>query len=489
MKKLCTLIYFLSIFSFAMPPVFADNIVEDKQIVINQVNDDVQDKEEIEAIKPNTELDEKKLEQKDFTKTPYITEKLRGYIDRALQLNPTLKQRRLETEEAFYKNKESRTSLSPQVSFSASYSQSLRQPSRDSTGSFSYGFSLRQYITDFGKTSNALKVSEESYISSICSLRASEEDVVYNVKEAYYRCIAAKCKVDVSQESYNAYEKHLKEAKAYFEAGTKSKIEVTTAEVNLANAEYSLTEAKNSYELALMKLANAIGETYKYNYNYNFEDDVQKIYKDVIPILTDGIGELLATAKNERPDLMRLESRIRSADYSLKSVRAERTPSISLSAGYNWSGQEYPPDHGWNVGTSLSMPILDGGSLTYRIKEAELRVEQAEASYETSWQNAMLEIQSAFLTMNDSYKNVELTQKTLAQAEENFYLAENRYNVGVGSNLEFIDAQVSLFRAKINRINAITDYYISIAKLEKAIGSELHTNYIEKDGVTNYEEE
>ena len=157
MKKLCTLIYFLSIFSFAMPPVFADNIVEDKQIVINQVNDDVQDKEEIEAIKPNTELDEKKLEQKDFTKTPYITEKLRGYIDRALQLNPTLKQRRLETEEAFYKNKESRTSLSPQVSFSASYSQSLRQPSRDSTGSFSYGFSLRQYITDFGKTSNALK--------------------------------------------------------------------------------------------------------------------------------------------------------------------------------------------------------------------------------------------------------------------------------------------------------------------------------------------
>ena len=58
-----------------------------------------------------------------------------------------------------------------------------------------------------------------------------------------------------------------------------------------------MTEAKNSYELALMKLANAIGETYKYNYNYNFEDDVQKIYKDVIPILTDGIGELLATAK------------------------------------------------------------------------------------------------------------------------------------------------------------------------------------------------
>ena len=136
----------------------------------------------------------------------------------------------------------------------------------------------------------------------------------------------------------------------------------------------------------------------------------------------------------------------------------------------------------------MSMPILDGGSLTYRIKEAELRIEQAEASYETSWQNVIFEVQSAFLTMNDKYKNVELTQKTLAQAEENFYLAESRYNVGVGSNLEFIDAQVSLFRAKINRINAITDYYISIAKLEKAISSELNTNYIEKDGVTNYEE-
>lgn len=486
MKKFCTLIYFLSILSFAMPPVFADNLAEDKQVLTTEASGDIQNEQKIEAIKPNTEINEKIFEQKEFTKSSYITEELREYIDRALKLNPTLKQRRAETEESFYQNKESRTSLSPQVNFSASYSQSMRQPSRDSTGSFSYGFSLRQYITDFGKTSNLLKVSEESYISSICSLRSAEEDVVYNVKDAYYRCISAKCKVEVNQESYDAYEKHLKEAKAYFEAGTKSKIEVTTAEVNLANAEYSLTESKNAYELALMKLANAIGEIYRHD--YDFGDDADKLYKNVIPILTEGIGELLATAKNERPDLMRLESRIRSAGYSLKSVRAERTPSISASAGYNWSGQEYPPDHSWNVGASMSMPILDGGSLTYRIKQAEIRVEQAEASYETSWQNAIYEVQSAFLTMNDKYKNVELTQKTLAQAEENFYLAESRYNVGVGSNLEFIDAQVSLFRAKINRINAITDYYIAIAKLEKAISSELHTNYIEKDGVTNYEE-
>ena len=202
----------------------------------------------------------------------------------------------------------------------------MRQPSRDSTGSFSYGFSLRQYITDFGKTSNLLKVSEESYISSICSLRSAEEDVVYNVKDAYYRCISAKCKVEVNQESYDAYEKHLKEAKAYFEAGTKSKIEVTTAEVNLANAEYSLTESKNAYELALMKLANAIGEIYRHD--YDFGDDADKLYKNVIPILTEGIGELLATAKNERPDLMRLESRIRSAGYSLKSVRASKSSSV-----------------------------------------------------------------------------------------------------------------------------------------------------------------
>ena len=123
-----------------MPPVFADNIVEDKQVVITQVAEDVQDKEKIEAIKTNTEINEKIVEQKEFTKSPYITEELREYIDRALKLNPTLKQRRAETEESFYQNKESRTSLSPQVNFSASYSQSMRQPSRDSTGSFSYGF-------------------------------------------------------------------------------------------------------------------------------------------------------------------------------------------------------------------------------------------------------------------------------------------------------------------------------------------------------------
>ena len=72
MKKLCTLIYFLSIFSFAMPPVFADNIVDDKQVVTTQVNDNVQDKEKIEAIKPNTEINKKIFEQKEFTKSERI---------------------------------------------------------------------------------------------------------------------------------------------------------------------------------------------------------------------------------------------------------------------------------------------------------------------------------------------------------------------------------------------------------------------------------
>ena len=82
-----------------MTPVFADNIVKDKQVVITQVNDDVHEEQKIEPIKPNTEIDETKLEQKEFTKSPYITDELRECIDRALKLNPTLKQRRAETEE------------------------------------------------------------------------------------------------------------------------------------------------------------------------------------------------------------------------------------------------------------------------------------------------------------------------------------------------------------------------------------------------------
>lgn len=388
-------------------------------------------------------------------------------ISEALERHPELKKARANSEQAWARLGQTRSAYYPQVTFSSSYSVGVQQPERDSRSRYSHGFSLRQYITDFGKTSNTLKASIESYAAAVFEQKSQEDSIICEVKKSFYECVAAKCIVEVNEDSVDKYLEHLKEAKALYHSGKAAKIDITTAEVNLTNAEYALTEAENSYQLSIVRLHNAMGCMPSSDLKFEWEGGKDESHPDY------GLEELLQYAKDERPDMLASDAQLRSSKASSKAVSAEYFPTISGSAGYNWNDDHYPMDHSWQAGLSMSLTVTDGNNTAYRIRESKAKVKAAEASNERVWQNIALEVESSYITMLNNEKNLKVSDKSLKLAEENFDLANHRYYLGVGSSTEFTDAHNSLLQAKTNRIKASLNYYSSIADLEKSVGREL----------------
>ncbi len=119
--------------------------------------------------------------------------------------------------------------------------------------------SANMLIFDFGKTKAIADSANRSYEASRFDAETSVEQVIYNVKVAYYNMIFAEVQKVVYEDTVKDYELQLKQAKAYFDIGKKAKIDVTTAEYNLGNAKVNLIKAKNTLELAAVQLANAVG--------------------------------------------------------------------------------------------------------------------------------------------------------------------------------------------------------------------------------------
>ncbi|MBI5344266.1 MAG: TolC family protein, partial [Deltaproteobacteria bacterium] len=152
----------------------------------------------------------------------------------------------------------------PQGDASAGYSRSDPAaevgagPSKSSdlyTGSIS----LKQNIYDFGRTSGQVNAEKYNLESSRSDLENIRNQTAFNVKAAYYGALLAEKNRDVSQEAVKQFQEHLLQAKGFYEVGTKPKIDVTRAEVDLSGAKVGLIKAENSLRIAKINLRNAMG--------------------------------------------------------------------------------------------------------------------------------------------------------------------------------------------------------------------------------------
>jgi outer membrane protein len=108
-----------------------------------------------------------------------------------------------------------------------------------------------------------------------------------------------------------------------------------------------------------------------------------------------------------------------------------------------------------------------------KIKQADLSVEKAKEQAKQTSNNVELEVRQVYLSMQEAEKRLDTTQKAIAKAEEDLYIAQEKYNAGVGTSLDVIDARLSFTQAKTNYVQALYDYNTNKVKLNKAVGAEV----------------
>jgi outer membrane protein TolC len=267
---------------------------------------------------------------------------------------------------------------------------------------------------------------------------------------------------EVAQETVNQFEQHYEIAKGFFEAGKSSKIDVTSAEVNLSNARINLLKAENALRIAKVNLNNAMGMTNAPE--YEIKEDLAYMPYEVS--LTDA----LQNAYKNRPDLLSITKKKEGLEKTIDLNKKGYLPVLSGNAAYGYIGDNLSMDNAWNVGVTLTFPLFTGLSTKYQVEEARANLDVLRANEDTLKQKVYLEVESAYLSLKEAEQRISAGQIVVRQAEENVELAKGRYAAGVGSYIEITDAMISLNNAKMTYITALSDYSVTQASLQKAMG-------------------
>lgn len=324
-------------------------------------------------------------------------------------------------------------------------------------------FTLSQLITDFGKTRAQVNIQKYNLEASSSDLQNTAEQIIFNVKQAYYGVLKAKRNREVADETVKQFQLHLEQARGFYEVGTKPKFDVTKAEVDLSNAKLTRIKAGSSLNIAIVILNNAMGLPYAPQ--YSIEDNLAFLK---YPVTQDSALEM---AFQRRQDLKSLVEKRKAAEESVKLATRGYYPVLTGNASYTKQGERFPLEDGWNIGLNLSFPIFSGFLTKHQVDEAVANLNAIKANEDSLRQSILLDVQQAFLNLQVAEESIANTELTVRQAVENFEIANGRYAAGVGNPIEVTDAEVALSNARTANIQALYDYKTAQASMERAIGT------------------
>ena len=390
---------------------------------------------------------------------------LRQCIDIALKNHPAIQAAAGTVRQSESKIGQARSGYFPQITFNSGYSRmgptetSLRS---DPYNNYSNTLNLNQTLFDFGKTYTKVRIQSLQKESSEADFKDTTISIILGVKQSYYSFLKAKMSVTVATETMKQFQQHYDVARAFFETGKSSKIDVTSAEVNLSNASIQLISAQNSMRIAFVKLNQAMGVVSVPEYDVKDEFDTEKT--------EISFESALSQAYQNRPDVFSTALKREALEKNVTLNKIGYLPTLSGNAAYGYSGDDTSIDRSWNVGVALTFPLFTGLSTKYAVDEASASLDIALANEESLKQRIYLEVQSAWLNRKEALERIEVGKAIVRQAEETLELARGRYATGVGSSIEITDALIKHYNARMTYITALTDYSIAQASLEKAIG-------------------
>ena len=331
--------------------------------------------------------------------------------------------------------------------------------------------SLSQMLYDFGVTQNQVTIRKLENQQFKITLTATINQVICDVKNAYYNVLYANEKKRVAEEMVQRYDMFYKQAKAFYEAGTSPKVDVTIAEVNLSNAKLALIEAQNSLLVAMATLNNTMGMPY-----FNSYDVKDKLKYNPCNL---SLNEAVNIAKESRPDYKLSLSKVESARQNLQLTKKSWFPQITVEGQYQIGGKSFTSNYGYNFGGYLNFPVINGMLIRNEIKEAKTLYIREIANSVSTQNDIYLEIQTAFYNLIEKKNKIPVSILTVKQAKENYELSFGRYQSGVGNPVELKEAQLQYKDAQLSYYNTLYEYNSARANLEKAIGKNIVENQIE----------
>jgi outer membrane protein TolC len=358
------------------------------------------------------------------------------------------------------------------ISWAATRSEAFSSTTRSSSFSTSstLQITLSQKLFDFGKNFATIDARKADAEFSKADLELQRDLIVLSVKTSYFTLLFSKRLVNVNQQALDRAELNLRSARGFFEVGTRPKSDVTRAEVDVANARVTVIQTRNAVRLARVAL----------NTTMAIEVDAPTEVKDILTYEPFPIEpKLLAQeALKSRPEYMKVKAQEVSAEATLKEKFRQFFPDLTGSGSYGGTGSEsgttsatvFPFGEIWSLGVTLQWSWFDGLGNVAKYREAKANLDSARSNTRSQELLIRQDVEQAYLALGEAEERIGAAQKGVESAQENFRLAQGRFDAGVGTIIELTDAQLALTQAQSTEAQALKDFRIGKATLEKALG-------------------
>lgn len=337
--------------------------------------------------------------------------------------------------------------------------------------SYSTKLTLTQPVFTGFKIDLNKDLSDQSIAASMFDLESEKTKLKYAISNAYWSLYKVTEGKKVLEEYIKTIELHLKDLNNFYAQGLITKNEVLKLDVQLSSAQVQLLETENVIQMAKLNLLN--------NLNLPMDTDISLKPLTTIEEIQDvpSLEVINSQALNTRPELKAMAVRIKSRETAIKLTESAWYPDIYLIGNYNYArpNQRIVPtkdqfDGTWDVTLSLQYTLWNWNATSYRTQQAESDLSQTNYQYEMMKDGVLIEVKQAYLNYAANKSRINLAEKTVTQAEENYRISYNLFQKGLIRNSDLIDAEVAVFESKIKLVTSISDLKNAEALLNKAIG-------------------
>lgn len=405
---------------------------------------------------------------------------LKEAIDLTLAYNKTLKTNKIKIEAATAAIQEAYEKKLPEASVSGSYLYLPLQPNitmkngTDSGGGG--GPDVKQVVYGIANVSvplysgGRIKYGIESakYLEQAVKLDADNDrdQVILNTVNACINLYKAYTAIGLVKENVEQAQQRVKDFTNLEKNGLLARNDLMKAELQSSNIELALLDAQTNYKLASVNMSLMMGL-----------DEQTELIPDraglALPTAVKSFSDYEQDALKNRKDIGALTWREKAAELGIKSAKGAYYPSLALSAGY--VAADIPGflsvTNAVNIGVGVKYDIASLWKTKTKVQQAKLQVQQVKLGEEMLTDNVKMEVNKAYQTYLLSRKKIEVYEKSVEQAAENFRITKNKYDNSLATTQELLDADVAVLQTKLGVTNAKADSFLAYNKLLQVTGT------------------
>jgi outer membrane protein len=321
-----------------------------------------------------------------------------------------------------------------------------------------------QTIFDFWATPSKYQAAVLGKKATVLDTLQTRDNIFLTVCQGYFQTLRAQKLVTVAEQEVAQFKDHQRIARDQYEFGVATYNDVLQAEVNLADSEQRLIVARTD----VIDIRSALNKV------LGLPIALVTVLKDERDLMRPawGLEEATDLALKQRSDLKASQDRIQQQEKVVTQTRAQHFPRIFAQGGHTWQENRVWLHESQYFGIlGMQWSLFTGLDTRAQVAQARDRVAQFKVQHQDLGEQVRLDVQNAYLSVRDTAERIQVTEKAVAQGEENLRLNEERYKEQVGTATDVIDAVTLLTRTRVNYYNALYDHQMAKAQLLWAVGA------------------